>query len=186
MSFIYMEAGRQMMYDVAIIGLGPAGATAARLLDRGLKIAAIDRKRLDGSPGGFQKPCGGLLAPAAQKALVKYGLNLPSSLLVDPQIFAVKTMDLHANLTRYYQRYFLNINRHKFDLWLCSLIPPSVKIFDRAECRRIMPRESGGFDLSFSQGDRKWTISAGRVIGPAGSASLARRFLVSPPKRRYI
>lgn len=174
------------MYDVAIVGLGPAGATVARLLKPGLKIAAIDRKRLDGSDGGFQKPCGGLLAPSAQKALIQYGLNLPSSILVDPQIFAVKTMDLRAKLTRYYQRYFLNINRHKFDLWLCSLIPQAVKVFDRAECRQIISKKTGGYDLDVAAGGRKWTISAKMVIGADGSASMVRRLLGSPPIRRYI
>lgn len=44
-------------YDVAIIGLGPAGATAARLLDSRLRVIAIDQKQ---AAGGFQKPCGGL------------------------------------------------------------------------------------------------------------------------------
>ena len=40
-------------YDVAIIGLGPAGATAARLLDSRLRVIAIDQKQ---AAGGFQKP----------------------------------------------------------------------------------------------------------------------------------
>lgn len=54
------------MYDVAIVGLGPAGATLARLLDSSLSVAAIDRKSSeDNSP---RKPCGGLLAPDAQRS----------------------------------------------------------------------------------------------------------------------
>ena len=60
-------------YDVAIIGLGPAGATAARLLDSRLRVIAIDQKQ---AAGGFQKPCGGLLAPDAQKALARFDLTL--------------------------------------------------------------------------------------------------------------
>lgn len=173
-------------YDIAIVGLGPAGATMARILGDRFRVAAIDRKRLDGSPGGFQKCCGGLLAPSAQKALVESGLNLPSSLLVDPQIFAVKTMDLASGLTRHYQRYFLNINRHRFDLWLTSLIPPSVKIFDQAECRGITANNEGGYDLTFAQSGRLWTISAQWVVGADGSASAVRRAISATPIRRYI
>ncbi|MDR1044330.1 MAG: FAD-binding protein [Candidatus Adiutrix sp.] len=173
------------IYDIAIVGLGPAGSSLARLLDSSLKVAAIDRKRLDGSEGGFQKPCGGLLAPGAQKALVEDGLNLPSSLLVDPQIFAVKTMDLVSGLLRHYQRYFLNINRHDFDLWLASLIPPSVRIFDRAVCRSIV-RKGSHFELTFSRGGRLATVSARRLVGADGSASLVRRTFIPTEIRRYI
>ena len=78
-------------YQIAIIGGGPAGATLGRLLPKGLSAILIDKKR---AKGGFEKPCGGLLAPDAQKALSKYEITLPKSILVDPQIFSVKTIDL--------------------------------------------------------------------------------------------
>lgn len=100
------------LYDVAVIGLGPAGATVARLLDSRLRVIAIDRKR---EAGGFQKPCGGLLAPDAQKTLAHFDLVLPKSVLADPQIFAVETMDLRTRRVRYYQRYYLNMDRYAFD-----------------------------------------------------------------------
>jgi len=173
-----------MIYDIAIVGLGPAGATLARLLGSGLKVAAIDRKRLDGT-GGFKKPCGGLLAPSAQKALTESGLNLPSSLLVDPQIFSVKTMDLVSGLTRYYQRYYLNIDRHQFDNWLISLIPPTVDIFARSECRAIVNR-GDYYDLTFSRDKKLWTISARQIVGADGSASQVRRLFLRTPIRRYL
>ena len=40
-------------YDVAIVGLGPAGSTLARLLDKHFKVVAIDKKRI--ADGGFKK-----------------------------------------------------------------------------------------------------------------------------------
>ena len=43
------------MYDIAIIGLGPAGAALARLLAGKYRVAAIDLK----GQGVFEKPCGG-------------------------------------------------------------------------------------------------------------------------------
>lgn len=38
------------MYDVAIVGGGPSGATLARLLGKDYKALVIDKRRLDSSP----------------------------------------------------------------------------------------------------------------------------------------
>ena len=78
-------------YDVAVIGAGPAGSVFVKELTKlrpELKIALID-----GQSPKLAKPCGGLLAPDAQKLLARFDLVLPKSVLEDPQIFAVKTID---------------------------------------------------------------------------------------------
>lgn len=66
--FSFFDSGNAMaeknVFDVAIIGLGPSGATFARLLDPRLKVLALDKK--DNTENSFQKPCGGLLAHDAQ------------------------------------------------------------------------------------------------------------------------
>ena len=78
------------MYDVVIIGVGPAGSTLARLLSKSnKKVLVVDGKNLKN-----KKPCGGLLAPDAQKELAHYDLVIPKDILVSPQIFSVKTIDL--------------------------------------------------------------------------------------------
>ena len=114
------------MFDVIIIGLGPAGSTLARLLSGKQKVLCLDKKT-DASDS-FSKPCGGLLAPDAQKALARFDLTLPKSVLVDPQLFSVRTIDLASGLCRHYPRFYINMNRHRFDRWLISLIPNSVSV----------------------------------------------------------
>lgn len=56
-------------FDVAIIGLGPAGAALARQLAGRMRVIAPDKKREQGTEG-FTKPCGGLLASDAQRSLI--------------------------------------------------------------------------------------------------------------------
>ena len=108
-----------MIYDIAVVGGGPAAATFARrylILCPGASLLLID-----GQNEQHKKPCGGLLAPDSQKALAHFDLTLPKEVLVDPQIFTVQTIDLCSRQVRYYQRYYLNMDRYAFDRWLLSL-----------------------------------------------------------------
>lgn len=173
------------MYDIAIIGLGPAGATLARLLDSRFRVIAIDKKS-SGEAASFEKPCGGLLAGDAQKALSKFNLVLPKSVLVDPQIFAVKTIDTKQGLLRHYQRFYINLDRSKFDRWLISLIPARVRVEEQAVCLSVQPC-AAGYRICFLGKQGEETVTARYVVGADGSNSVVRRALF--PKRdirRYL
>ena len=67
------------MFDLAIIGAGPAGATLARLIGKSYRVLLIDKRSFSDEPGPFSasKCCGGLLAPDAQRMLSELGLGLP-------------------------------------------------------------------------------------------------------------
>ena len=84
----------------------------------------IDKR--DFETGSRDKCCGGLLAPDAQKMIAKLGLGVPKEVLVDSQLFAVRTIDLTNDRERLYQRFYFNMNRGKFDRWLFSVIPENV------------------------------------------------------------
>ena len=92
----------QEKFDYIVVGAGPAGSAFA--LQAGDKLRIL---LLDGSFRG-QKPCGGLLAPQAARALAEMGLTLPREVLADPQIFAVRTMDLQTGAERSYPRKYVN------------------------------------------------------------------------------
>ena len=166
-------------YDIAIIGGGPAGATFAREVAQVCpekKIVLIDEKPKTGS-----KVCGGLLAPDAQKVLAQFDLSLPKSILADPQIFDVKTVDLSARINRNYQRHYLNMDRGKFDRWLLSLIPENVDVVD-GRCISI----EDGFRLHIHTARGKQTIECSYLVGADGGSSIVRRTFFVPPKKQYV
>lgn len=168
-------------YDVVILGLGPAGATLARLLGKGLRVAAVDKKLA----GPFRKPCGGLLAPDAQKALARFDLTLPREVLAGPQIFSVRTIDLASGQSRHYQRFYLNLDRHRFDLWMISLIPDAVELIGGAAVETA--RVDGGFRLTYVEDGVRKEVYARYLVGADGSYSLVRRaFWPGGSIRRYV
>lgn len=160
------------MYDIIIAGLGPSGSVLAAALDKRFSVLCIDRKK---GEGGFRKPCGGLLAPDAQKALAQLGLNLPKNVLVDPQIFSVRTIDMDNNLIRSYQRMYINLDRHKFDLWLMSEIPDYIS---RAEgIITDISKSEKGYIVVYTENGEKKTAECRYLIGADGAKSAVRKFI---------
>lgn len=168
------------MYDIVIIGAGPAGATLARRLgESGLKVIIID-----GQGEGNKKPCGGLLAPDAQKALAHFDLVLPKYILVDPQIFSVKTIDVCTKQIRYYSRHYLNINRYAFDKWLVSLVPERVEQI-KGKCLEVR-RTKDCFEAIVSIGGERKIIKSKQIVGADGAKSLVRKTFFNAPVYSYV
>lgn len=165
------------MYDLILVGGGPAAATFARLAPRSLRILLLDGGRLP-------KPCGGLLAPDAQKALARFELTLPKAVLVDPQIFSVRTIDLSTGRQRYYQRMYINVDRQRFDRWLLDMAGDNVTVV-RGRCTGVR-RAAGGFAVTYAADGVSRQAEAPLLVGADGAGSLVRRALFGPAKiRRY-
>ena len=161
-----MTSNHSLDYDITVVGAGPAGAGFARLAAaRGARILVIDGSR------GHDKVCGGLLSPDAQYTLARYDLPLPRDILVNPQLFSVRTVDLGTGLTRYYRRSYLNVDRKRLDDFFRAQIPDTVEI-RAGRCEEIL-RLSEGFRLNVSG----QSVTCRYLVGADGASSAVRRSL---------
>ncbi len=176
------------MYDVVIVGGGPAGATVARLAVRCGRTLLVERREDVAAGGpGRGKPCGGLLAPDAQRALAALGLGVPRDVLEGPQLFAVRALDVSTGRERHYPRAYLNVNRARFDAWLRSLVPGDVEV--RRGVRVTGVRERGdGAEVQLEARGRIEVVQARLVVGADGAGSTVRRhvFPRASEPRRYV
>ncbi len=164
------------MYDIIVVGAGPAGANLARLIGEKYKILLIDKRDLENeNPKNLtNKCCGGLLSPDAQKIIAKLNLGIPKDVLVDPQLFAVRTIDLTNNIERLYQRFYHNMDREKFDRWLVSLLPSGVdKKFN--SLFKGVTETPEGYEVKYIHNGQEITARTRIVVGADGAFSKVRR-----------
>ncbi len=169
-----------MVYDIVVVGAGPAGSTFARLsADSDKKILIIDGQSIKG-----KKPCGGLLAPDTQKALAHMDLVLPNRLLADPQIFSVRTIDVEKKLVKYYPRHYLNVDRAAFDAWLYSLVPESVDKMSGVVTKIEKDREE--YVLFVKTFGGKNVVRTKSIVGSDGANSVVRKTFYGSDIFHYV
>lgn len=174
------------MYDVIIVGAGPAGATLARHLPSTYRVLLVDRRTLSDraeTAPRRDKPCGGLISPDAQRLLAHMGIGLPQDLLVDPQVFAVRSIDWQSGIERYYQRHYINVDRGSFDRYLVSLVGSQVTIRGSTRVTRIEPGPAGA-RVELSTGSHRYSETCTVLAAADGANSFVRRQLLDCGSRQ--
>lgn len=168
-------------YSIVIIGAGPAGSNFARRVDS----KHYDVLLLDGTEQRGEKVCAGLLSPDAQDLLAEYDICIPSDILVSPQLFSVRTIDLAGDDIRHYRRSYMNVDRAKFDRFLLEMVPKEVDVLS-AVCKSIQ-REQNGFILEVKTAEGCKNIRCDYVVGADGANSVVRKCLFPNRKiERYV
>ena len=164
------------MYDIAIVGGGPAGAALARLIGSRFKVLLLEKRR--GQEGvsckAQEKCCGGLIDPDAQKMLARFRLGIPKEVLLSPQLFAVRVIDIHNSIERYYQRHYINIDREMFDKWLLSIAVHFCTVQTGCVFKSFEEQDDCVIIKYCSEG-KEYTERTKLLVGADGAFSMVRR-----------
>lgn len=107
-------------------------------------------------------------------------------MLVNPQIFAVRTIDLETGYERYYQRFYINMDRHKFDLWLKSLIPAHAEVRNGVTALDFEKMDDC-YAITIRDKEKRDTYYARYLVGADGANSAVRQRLFPDHKiRSYL
>lgn len=144
-------------YDVAVVGGGPAGATAAAdLAEAGRSVVLIDR-------AGRIKPCGGAIPPRLLR-----DFDVPESLLVararGARIFSPSERSVDMGI----ENGFVGmVDRDTYDEWLRQRAVATGAVRRTATFERLEREPDGGVVLHLRPSGAPAGTGAGRQIGRA-------------------
>jgi flavin-dependent dehydrogenase len=171
------------MYDVIIVGAGPAGSLLAKkLADAGLKVLLVEKKKLP-----RHKMCSGVISSFSQRILKKEFGKFPEVLCCYPK--KSKGMEVYPTKMDPPQKFrenSYNVWRSDFDFWLTTKASEAgAEVEDQTELLSFS--EQNDFieaSLKTKFGTQK---QQGRfLIGADGGTSLIRRTLFKQEPMRWF
>ena len=175
-----------MIYDIVVIGGGPAGSVFSRFIESKYKVLLLDRRDYEDENNKVIKCCGGLLAHEAQAALSGLGYSLSKDVLVSPQVFNVQVIDYDNNLRKKYYKNYLNFDREKFDSFLLSQRAPHVELVKGALVIDYSEDENGIYTVVYRMGMDIKKVKTKMVISAEGANSLIRKNIDRNAVNDYI
>ncbi|MGB0384103.1 MAG: geranylgeranyl reductase family protein [Ardenticatenaceae bacterium] len=161
----------QPIYDVVVVGSGPAGATTARVAaERGLHVLLVDKKQELGAP---IQCSGAVSANALREANVT-----PNDEFVSTPIYGFAVYDTHGQATivdyRNYRDEALGyvVDRRRFDRYLMTMAERAeVEVWLKTEAQGYAPRGDGSTEVYLSRFGRPLTVRTRVIVGADGLQS---------------
>ena len=169
-----------MHYDVVVIGAGPGGCMAARLLsDAGFKVLVVERGKLP-----REKPCGGFLPPEAVGMIEEHFGSIPPHCLAEPS--SVRGGRLVCQGGGRYDLPFpepgLSVLRSRLDAFLTEGC--GAEVMDASEVEDFrMERFHVQTTIKTEEGEER--VDSTYLVGADGADSLALRRLRPEFYRTY-
>ena len=173
-------------FDIVIVGGGPSGATFAKFIDKKYKVLLLERRDFNDSSNTHIKCCGGLLNEKAQAILAALNYSIPQNILVDPQVFNIKILDLDNNLTKRYFKGYLNMDRELFDSYMLSQASPNVKIITNAIYHKFSKDSNGGYTVDYRVNGKLSVVKCQILIGADGASSRVASEIDPNDENKYI
>lgn len=160
-------------FDVVVIGAGPTGATAAKVLaENGLKVLLVERMKLP-----RYKSCSGMLIKKAIDLVVEYyGENIPDTVKCTPfeNRGMVFTDDQGKEYT--FKQDALNVWRNEFDYWLTKkAVLSGAELRDETMALRCTKNDDF-VELVLHSG-KNYTVQTKYIVDCEGSTASFKRSL---------
>lgn len=168
------------MYDIIIIGAGPAGCMAAkRTADAGFNVLLVERMKVP-----REKSCSGLLIKKSIDIVENEFGKIPDSVLCKPNINKGIILTNEENRIFKFESEGLNVWRSLFDQWLALKAKDAGAEF-RQSTSAVSCEENQDHVLVKLQGEETYYEKARAIIACDGANSIIKRNLLKTPNN-YI
>lgn len=166
------------MYDVIVIGAGPAGSSAAKeLASNGYRVLLVEKMRIP-----REKSCSGVLIKKSIDLVHKYfGEEIPRSVLCTPADIKGMVFTNEKGQEYRFEQEGVNIRRSSFDHWLVTKAEKAGAEVRQATAA-LSCEEKEDCVIVKLKGDRMYYETAKIVIACDGAVSTIKRKLLGTPK----